>query len=117
LLWLFIAASAAVTAATLVRRRRIFRGAVGSCAQEAWPPAHVGYLAGGPMRALEVSLTLLSRSGAVDIDQDSGKVQRVGALPASRPATPAIDGRGACGGGCGGGSCGGGCGGGCGCGG
>jgi uncharacterized protein (TIGR04222 family) len=83
-LWAFIAVAAVATIWTFARRAAVLKGTeqeTGS-GRDTLPPAHIAYLAEGPQRAIYASLALLRKANAIDVDEETGRFQRIGPLPA-----------------------------------
>jgi uncharacterized protein (TIGR04222 family) len=81
-LWLFVAAAVVVTVATFINQIRLYRGPAGAAVlNETLPPAHVAYLAGGPVRAVHSAMGWLRHAGVLSIDEQTGRFTRLGGAP------------------------------------
>lgn len=84
-LWLFIGACVAVVIGTFAIRRRLLAGTPAGPTADL-PAAHLAYLADSPARAVEASLIFLTRAGAIDVDPDTRRLNRLGGIPAGASA-------------------------------
>lgn len=83
-LWAFIAVAAVAAIWAYMRRAAIVRGAdqAAGAGRDHLSPAHVAYLAEGPQRAIYSSMALLRKAHAIDVDEQTGRFDRTGPLPA-----------------------------------